>query len=189
MATDRVKVASFDKRLFSNDVLVSDRLMKLMGVIQDSDIQYEVQDNVVVLKSDKCTIYGNLDEVGGYPVAVVSDLISMDFPSSCKINKQSFINMLDRISLFVGKYDNKAIHMKFEKHGISIANMAGKSEEVIDYDSVKSYKAFDCIVDIELLLAQLKAYSSDVLDIQFGNEATLKLVDDDITYIVALNNE
>ena len=189
MATDRVKVASFAKKLFDNNVLVSDRLMKLLGVIQDSDINYEILDTVAVFNSDKCIIYGNLDEVGDYPVDIVNGLIDMDFPSSCKINKQSFINMLDRISLFVGKYDNRAIHMKFEKHGISITNMAGKSEETIDYDSVKDWQAFDCAIDIELLLAQLKAYASDTLSIQFGNEATVKLIDDDMTYIVALNDE
>jgi hypothetical protein len=79
--------------------------------------------------------------------------------------------------------------MSFNKSGIIVTNKSGKSVETIEYQSVKKHKDFDCIADIEFLMSQIKAYASDVIELHYGRENSIKLVDGNITQIVALNEE
>ena len=186
LATDSYKIASFDINLLDAEYLVSPNMLDLFKVVSQETVYYKIKENSIWFTAGDIMIYGKLME-GAYPVDVLEKLLSEKFPSVCKINKSDFLSLLDRISLFVSKNDDKAIKMNFTKTGIEVTNKAGKSAEIIEYQSVKKHKDFSCIIDIEFLTTQIKAYASDVIELHYGRENSIKLVDGNIIQIVALN--
>lgn len=186
-ASDRFKIASFDLRLFDKDCLVSPQLMELIDVIADGTINYFIKDNTIILNAKYGKIFcKHVDGVEEFPIQAIQDFIQRDFESVCTVNKNDFIALLERISLFVSKYDDKAVRLYFEADGIRVSNKSRKSNELIEYLSSKDYKAYDCIIDVDMLVTQLKAYNSDSVEIHYNNETSLKFVDNDIVQITAL---
>ncbi len=188
IATDQYKIASFNTKLLDDERLISPELMNLLDIVSKDTIDYKVSGDSILFVSDDIQIYGKLMSEE-YPVDVLEKLLNEKFPSVCKVNKQDFLNLLDRMALFVSKYDDKAIKMSFTKEAITVTNKAGKSSEVIEYQSVKKHKDFNCTIDIEFLTTQIKAYASDVVEMHYGKENSIKLVDGNITQVIALNEE
>ena len=189
IATDRYKIASFDNAMLNKEVLMSSKLMDLLSLV-DTDIKYHIAKNYMVFEGDNVSIFSKqADDVSEYPIDAIEKLINQDFKSVCKVNKNNFIALLERIALFVGKYDDKAVRLYFEKDGIRVSNKNRKSSEVIDYIDSKKFKAYDCTIDVDMLLSQLKAYGSDAVEIHYNNDSCIKFVDGSIVQIVALMTE
>lgn len=188
LATDSYKIASFNKKLLDGEYLIAPELLDLFSVVSTDKINYKIVGDSIVFEAGDVTIYGKLMNEE-YPVDVLEKLLSEKFPSVCKINKQDFLNLLDRISIFVSKYDDKAIRLYFEKDGITVSNKNRSSNEKIEYKDSKKHKDFDCVIDVEFLTTQIKAYASDVIEMHYGKENSIKLVDGNITQIVALNEK
>ena len=189
IATDRYKIASFDNRMMSKEVLMSSRLMDLLN-LSENTLNYKIDKDCMVFDSDDCTIFSKqMDDIEEYPIDAIESLISEKFKSVCKVNKNEFIALLERIALFVGKYDDRAVRLYFEKNGIRVCNKNRKSNEVIDYSDSKGFKEYDCTISVDMLLAQLKAYGGDMVELHYNNDKCIKFVDGSITQIVALMSE
>lgn len=189
MATDRYKVASFNKQIVTEETLISSQLMNLLS-LTDKDIKYFISSNHMIFENDDITIYSKQsDDVSEYPVDVLENLIRQDFKSVCKVSKNEFIALLERIALFVGKYDDRAVRLYFEKNGIRVSNKNRKSNECIDYVDSKNYEVYDCTINVDMLLSQLKAYAGDMVELHYNNDSSIKFVDGTITQIVALMTE
>lgn len=189
VATDRYKIASFNNKVCKEEILISAKLMDLLSIM-DSDIQYKIEKDCMLFDAGKCAIFSKQsDDVTAYPIDVIEKLIEEDFESVCKVNKNDFIALLERIALFVSKYDDKAIRLYFEKDGIRVSNKNRSSNELVEYSDSKKYKSYDCIINVDMLLDQLKAYSKDIVEIHYNNDKSIKFVNDDITQIVALMEE
>lgn len=186
VAADGKQVASYAKPLFDGKVLLSPNLVELLGLMTD-DIQYYITDDVMLFKTDNCYVYSRQgNDVEEYPIFNIDKLIDQKFTSTCKVTKGAFIALLERIALFVGKHDNKAIKLSFSKEGISVANKSSNSNEVIEYVSSKKHNDYECFINIDMLLDQLKAYQGDTVEIQYNNPVCIKFTGDDITQILAL---
>lgn len=189
-ATDRFKIASFDVGMFKEECLVSSQLMDLIGVIAQENISYFINGEVMLFETKVGSVFcKNVESTEEYPIQAINNFVDQDFKSVCKVNKNDFIALLERIALFVGKYDDKAIRLYFEADGIRVSNKSRKSNELIEYSDSKDYEQYDCTIDIDMLLTQLRAYNSDVVEIHYNNEACIKFVDNDIIQIVALMEE
>ena len=188
LATDSYKIANFDVGLFKSEYLISPELMDLLDIADTDSITYILINDSVVFTAGDIKIFGKLMQ-GDYPVDLLEKLLAEKFPSICKISKQDFLNLLDRISIFVSKYDEKAIRLYFEKDGITVSNKNRSSNEKIEYKDSKKHKDFDCVIDVEFLTTQIKAYASDVIELHYGRENSIKLVDGSITQIIALNEK
>ena len=189
IATDRYKIASYNTTVIDKEILVSAKLMDLLS-LADDDIKYKIEDDCMLFNGGKCTIFSKqVDDVTEYPIDVIEKLIEEDFKSVCKVNKSEFIALLERISLFVGKYDDTAVRLYFEKDGIRVSNKNRNSNELISYIDSKKYKSYDCVINVNMLLDQLKAYSKDVVELHYNNDKAIKLVSDNVVQIVALMTE
>lgn len=189
-ATDRFKIASFDVGMFTKECLVPSQLMDLLGVIAQESISYFINDEVMLFETKVgevfCKYIGNTED---YPIQAINSFVEQDFKSVCKVNKNDFVALLERIALFVGKYDDKAIRLYFEADGIRVSNKSRNSNELIEYTDSKDYEQYDCTIDIDMLLTQLKAYNNDIVEIHYNNDTCIKMVDNDIIQIVALMDD
>lgn len=193
VATDHSKIAGFNKALLDVDgtsakLLISTELMNLLDVIETGPILYQLADNILVFEADDCVIVGKeANGLDDFEIDGINGLLNTEFPSVCKVNKQDLLNLLDRMSLFVGKYDDNALKLIFEKEHIVVTNKNQKSSEIIDYKDSKDFKSFECIIDVPTFVTQIKAYAGDVIELHYGREESVKLIDGDLTHIIALN--
>lgn len=190
VATDTYKIASMDVPMFSAPRLVSAELLDLLAVVNAEKIETYIIDNKVVFDTPDCTVYGVFMEgIEDYAIDAISELVDMSFDSSCSIPKSAFIQLLDRLALFVGPYDKNAITLTFTSIGLQISSKASSGVEIIPYIASDGFKDFTCAIDIEMLRTEVKAIQSDVIELYYGEDNGIKLVDGNITIIVALLEE
>lgn len=189
VATDTFKIASMNVKLFDTNVsyLISPELMNLLGLMTSEKIGVIFRDTDIVFKTDDCVVIGKaMDGIEDYAIDAISDLVDIDFGSSCKIPKSVLLQLLDRLSLFVGTYDKNAVRLTFTREGIQVESKASNGIEIIKYVDSTNFKEFTCLTDIGMLTQEVKAIQSDVIELYYGEDNAIKFVDGNITIIVAL---
>lgn len=186
ITSNREQIALYDSPVFDENVVMPPRLVDLLGLIT-TDAKYYVDDSVIIFSGDNIKIFSRRgNNVSEYPVDLIKQIASSSYKSECKVNKNDFIALLERMSLLVGKYDDRAVKLYFEKDGIKVTNRGLNSDETIKYQSSKKYKQYDCEINVDMLLSQLKAYSGDIVEIHYNSDATIKFVSGDLSQIIAL---
>ena len=188
MSTDTYTVGSYARGFSKKPILVSSDVMDLVcllnGEIEVSTdgtyLKFEAQDGVVIGKV--------VDGIDRYAIDDLNALVEQDFEHSCKLSKQAILGLLDRISLFVGQYDNGEITLSFKADEVEVSTKT--ANEPIKYaEPSDNAKEFTCKTDIGTLIPQIKAQLGNVFEIQYGNENAIKLIDGELTSVVALLEE
>ena len=188
IATDTYKIASLAANVFQTEpMLISAETMNLLDVITCETFDFYKNDDVLLFDTPDCVVYGHVMEgVDDYNVEAITTLLEQQFVSNCELDKNVLLSILDRISLFVGQYDNKAIMLTFTEEGLYVSSRTSTGVETIPYIKNNNFKPYTCNIDIDMLTTQLKANSAEHINLQYGNESSIKLVDDSITQVIAL---
>jgi len=188
VTTDTFKMCGLNTQIFEEPTLISPELMNLLDIMTEEKISvYKQGDDILQFVSKDCIIYGHtMEGVEDFEIGVISEMLDEKFKSRCKVDKTAILSLLDRISLFVGAYDDKAIVLTFTKEGIDVSSKQSDGVESITYLESKGFKAFTCKVDITMLVQQIKANESESIQIEYGNDRSLKIVDGDVTQVLAL---
>lgn len=187
VATDTYKIASMGVKLFESEPkLISAELMDLLAVINDEKIKVEMNDTDVVFSTSDCVVCGKFMEgIEDYAIDAIMGLVDTEINSSCSIPKNAILQLLDRLSLFVGTYDKNAIHLTFTPNGLQVSSKAANGVEIIDYVSSENFKDFTCTVDIQMLTQEIKAIQNDIVELYYGEDNAIKMTDGNITIIIA----
>lgn len=187
VTTDRCKICSLDADLFGEPVLLAPETVNLLEVMTEEKIKAVVQDDIVEFITKDCIVYGHvMNCLQDFAIEAISDLLDEKFASSCTVSKTDLLALLDRVGLFVGTYDNHAITFTFTDTGIDVSSKQSNGVETIPYISSKNPKPYVCRLDILMLIQQIKANSADALNIQYGNDQSIKFVDGNVTQVLAL---
>lgn len=187
VATDTYKIASMDVKMFDKPRLISSEMLDLLAVIDTEKINAYLTDNDVVFSTPTCTVCGKLMEgIEDFAIDPIMGLVQTEFDSVCSVPKNALLQLLDRLSLFVGPYDKNAIHLTFTSQGLQVSSKATNGIEMINYISSENFKDFTCAIDIQMLINEVKAISNDVIEIHYGEDNAIKMIDGNITIIVAL---
>ena len=187
VSTDTYKICGIDIKLFDEPALISAETMDLLNVFVDEKIKVLRANNTIVFETPSSTIYGKLmDSIADYQIDAISGLLDQEFESSCKISKSELLKLLDRLSLFVSAYDKNGIYLTFTQSGLQIDSKQANSTELISYSESSKFKPFTCCIDIEMLNSQVKANTSDSIEIHYGEENAIKLQEGNTTQIIAL---
>lgn len=187
VATDTYKIASLDSKLFTDPKLVSPEMINLVSIMSDEQITVNIKDNIIVYSTPSCTVYGpTMEGIEDYAIDPITDLIDLEFYNVCKLPKTTFLQLLDRLALFVGVYDKNGVDLVFTESGVVVSSKAGSGTELIPYIESKNPKNFSCTVDIQMLTQQVKSIQSDVLELYYGLDNAIKFVDGNITVVLAL---
>lgn len=190
VATDTYKIASMGVKIFDSPRLLSPEFMNLLGVINTEKINVSIMGDKIVCSTPDCTVYGVvMDCIDEYSIDAISGLLDTEFDSFCSIPKTAFVQLLDRLSLFVGAYDKNEIRLTFTRDGLHVSSKASTGVEIIKYISSENFIDYTCTIDIEMLMQEVKAIQSDVIELHYGTDNAIKLVDGNITIIVALLEE
>lgn len=187
VATDTYKICGMDIKLFDEPKLINPEMMNLLDVMTDEQISVTIKDNVLAFITPNCQVYGHtLEGIEDYAIAAINGLLNESFDSVCKLPKNVLLNLLDRLSLFVGVYDKNGIYLTFANNGLIVSSKATTGTETIEYVDSKNFKDFTCCIDIEMLKSQVKAQAGDIIELWYGKDNAIKLVDNNITSIIAL---
>ena len=187
VATDTYKIASMNVSIFDSPKLVSPEFLDLLSVMRTEKIETYIMDNDIVCSTPDCIVCGKfMDGLDEFAIDAIMGLVDTEFNNFCSVPKNAFLQLLDRLSLFVGQYDKNAIHLTFTKDGLQISSKAANSIEVIDYVSSSNFVPFTCAVDIQMLTQEVKSIKTDVIELYYGEDNAIKMTDGNITIIVAL---
>lgn len=187
VATDTYKIASMDVDLFGAKKLVSPEFMELLSVMNTEKITAMFTDTDIVCSTPDCIVYGKfMDGIEDYAIDAIMDLVNTEMTSFCSIPKNAILQLLDRLSLFVGTYDKNAIHLTFTQDGLQVSSKAANGVELINYVASDNFKDFTCAIDIQMFTNEVKSIQNDVIELYYGEDNAIKMTDGNITIIVAL---
>lgn len=177
----------------SHPCLIAASTVDLLGLMITKEIEVSFSaDNsfAVQFESETCAVYSSLmDSISDFQIDIISQLLDDDFPSVCKVSKYEFSHLLDRLVLFVGPYDNNCVYLTFTNEGIIVNSLQTSGVELVEYVGSLNHKDFKCCIDIEMLLSQIKAYPSDIIELHYGKDNAIKLVDGNVTQIISLQDD
>lgn len=187
IATDTYKIANMDISLFDAPVLVSAELMNLLSVMTEENIYVSITGDVLQFSTTNCRVYGRaMEGIEDFAVEPIMSLVDTDMDSSCKLNKTELLQVLDRLSLFVGPYDKNAVRFTFTREGLEISSKAASSVEMIPYIGSEKFTDFTCMIDVQMITQEVKAIQSDVIEMYYGEDNAVIMKDGNITIVVAL---
>lgn len=187
VATDTYKIASMGVNLFDTNRLVSPEFMDLLAVMNGEKITVRMTDTDIVCSTPDCIVCGKFMEgIEDYAIDAITGLVESEFDSFCSVPKNALLQLLDRLSLFVGTYDKNAIHLTFTPNGLQVSSKAANGVEIIDYVSSENFKDFTCAIDIQMFTNEVKSIQNDVIELYYGEDNAIKMTDGNITIIVSL---
>ena len=189
ISTDTYKICGMGINMLDIPVLISSPMMELLNLMSEEKVAVRVDEDksIVIFDTNDCVVYGHVgDGIDDFDVKAITNLLNTEFDSVCKVNKANMLATLDRIALFVGKYDNKAIRLNFTADGIDISSVQTSGIESVEYMENENFKEFTAMIDIEMLVSQLKAYVYDVVEIHYGHDKFISLISGNTTQIIAL---
>lgn len=187
VATDTYKIADMGIQLFHKPALISVEMMDLLNIIVSEKIIVTRDGNRIQFNAEDCTIYGTLmEDIEDYAHEAISELVNTEFDSMCGLPKSELLQVLDRLSLFVGTYDKNAIRFTFTKDGLEISSKASSGVEIVEYQSSENFIPFTCLLDIQMITQEVKAIEADVIEMYYGEDNAIKMIDGNITVVVAL---
>ena len=187
VATDSYKIASLAIPMFDEPKLVSSEFLDLVAVMRAEKIKATFSDTDVRFETPDCTIAGKfVDGIDDFAIEPITNLIEQEFDSHCGVPKNDLLQMLDRLSLFVGTYDKNAVDLTFTNQGLQVSSKASSGVEILPYVTSDNQIDFTCAVDIQMLVNEVKAIQNDLIEIYYGDDSSIKLVDGNITIVIAL---
>jgi hypothetical protein len=140
-----------------------------------------------MFSSPDCVVYGRtMEGIEDFQVEDIEGVLDMEFPSMCKLKKSHVLQLLDRLSLFVTSMDKDEVDFAFTKEGLQVSSKASSGTELIKYLESEDFSDFVCSVDIEMLTAQVKAIAGDTVELYYGDENALKLVEGNTVQVLSL---
>ncbi len=187
ITSDRKKICSTSIKVFDNPMIITAALMDLLGVLTDENIEVLTAGDSALYRTEHDVIYSPITEgVDTFPVKAIDSLVEQDFSSVCKISRSALLNVIDRLSLFVVPYDKHGIYLTFNNEGVLLSSKKSSGQELIPYISSENFSPYTCCIDIEMLRSQIVTQDSEDIELYYGSEVAIKMVNKNITQIVAL---
>ena len=189
-STDKAMMSIFKHNVFDEPYLINKEFVDLMSMGL-SDVSLSRCENSLVadIETDGCSIRictSVSDGVSDFNIEGINKFAALEVTSFCRFKKAQMLELLDRLSLFVSKFDDGAIELHFADNYIEVSSMASNGIESVDYTESKDTKDMTIKINIDRFRNQLKAYGSDIVDLYYGSDVCIKLVDGDITQVIAL---
>lgn len=187
ISTDRQLVFQSNVGLSKEPLLISSEMAELLLLVDSGDINVLHKDNNLIFFNQSFKIAGKeLEGKETYPVSQISNLIDSSYENTVKVNKQELLNVLDRMSLFVTEYDKNGIFLNFTSNQLCIKSQKSNAIESINYIDNKLANIFECLVDIEMLKSQVETISTDIVEMYYGQEKSIKILDGNCVHIISL---
>lgn len=190
ITSDAANIAINSCSITDEPILISSQLMNLIGLFSDEDITFSKNGDKLLFSTPTMVVYGTIaDGLSDYPNEPIISYLDTEFLSNCEVSKTAFLNVLDRMSLFVDDFNQCNLNFNFTSEGIKISNKANTAMEVVPYiGEVSMTEPYTCVINTMQLKAQITSLTSDVVEIHFAHpeDICIKFVEENVTKITAL---
>lgn len=196
MASNGYAVSSLNRTVFKENKSITTDLMNILGVITDDTINVygnvklnsaDVEIRELLFESAHYSVYGiEASDGNEFPLVSLNEWLAKPFPYTCQLPKNSVLQLLGRISLFIEEYDNNTITLNFTEDYLEVSSRALTGVENIKYLDSEAHANYSCLINIKQLEPQVKALSGDIITLQYGDDGAIKLFDDSIITIIAI---
>lgn len=190
-ATDKAMLGLYGCKLFDSEdtkFLLSPQFIDLLAYAgEDVSLAYNKDSKVLIANASNFTVVTkDVTDCSEYNIEGLKKMLSIEQESYCKIRKKELLDLLDRLSLFVGEYDDGGITLQFTSNSLKVSSMSSSGVEIVNYAESKDAKDKTVKINIIRLISQLKSYISDMVELYYGSDLCIKLVDGDVTQVIAL---
>lgn len=189
-ATDKAMMGLYDNKMFDGDYkfLINSTFVELLDLATDTiSLEFNEETSTLIATAPNYCLYAKvMTDCAEFNITAIKKMLAVEQESYCKVRKHDLLDLLDRLSLFVGAYDDGGIKLDFTSDSIEVSSMASTGIETVNYTESKDAKDKSIKININRLIAQLKSYTSDVVEIYYGSDLCIKLVDGDVTQVIAL---
>ena len=194
--TNGIMVCNSTINVFAEKTILPPEIVELLAEFDDV-IEYTENDNGSYIFHDgiMSICFTNTLNVDEYPYEPLSNLIKTEFTQSFSIERKYFINVLNRISLFISPYDDLGIKMSVIASGvdsgitITTKNKSGDEKLISIKSDSNTEETFSIKVNVEFLKQQLKAMTNDFVSLNFGGNRCLCILDEQTIRLIALQEE
>lgn len=187
LTTNREMVCYIEENILNKPILLLDTTAELLQLLTTPTMLLFIDDNKLVFKTENIVIYcRELEGKDLYPIVPIETLVKANYETSISVNKQDFLNVLDRMSLFVTDYDKNGVYLKFTKDGLEVRSQKSNAIELLDIKSDKPILEFECLADVEMLKSQIQTLASDIVSLYYGQSSSIEIKEGNIIMILSL---
>lgn len=192
------KLASPVKLLFNS------RLVKLFKLFKNESVHFKLAQEpldenltqtVVKFENDSIAITAilNCDAtlINSVPVTAIRNRANSAYTYSVSINKQELLDCINRLLLFISFHSDKVVlkpysKFIFTKDHVVIHDVNEVNHEDIYYNSpiVDDMEDYEALLDLTELKMTLDNYTSDYINLKFGNHQAIVIFKDTIANVV-----
>lgn len=187
LTTDTRMICYIEENILDKPILLLDTTAELLQLLTTPTMLLFIDDNKLVFKTDNIVIYcKELEGKDLYPIAPIENLVKTSYETSISVNKQDFLNVLDRMSLFITDYDKNGVYLKFTDAGLEVRSQKSNAVEVLEIKSDTAIMQFECLADVEMLKSHIQALSNDVVVLYYGQATSIEIKENDVIMILSL---
>jgi DNA polymerase III subunit beta len=186
VTTDGVKMCFNEVTIFTNQrALIPQKLADLLSVLNTEDVEIRKDGNKLLFKAGNVTIFGTeLDGIEEYPD--ISPILSIPYSNYAVIRRQSLIDTLERVSLFLDSTSNNGVKLTFKSDGLYVTDLKDKTCEVIEYISnTQEEQDVELVFNLKYLKDLLEALSKESAEVFYGTDLPIKLKEDTVTLLLS----
>ena len=187
IATNMEVINMLNTKLLNTEepLFISSELMDLVGLCTDEVIDVRYEDGVIDFITNSVKIHGTLFEYAEqYQTDDINEVAKNEYPSQCSVNKNVLLQTLDRIALFTDdEFSDNAVNIKFTADGLTIESPMSNGVETIEYVTSDHDEDFSGTIDAVALKDQIRPYSAEHVEILYGREDSIKLVQDEQNFV------
>lgn len=163
-------------------ILIRPEMLDMLVTIDAEEVNlFQWGDSWLYFQSDDIEVIGKQLE-GIEDFADISEITETEFPGEVVLNKNDVINILDRLTLFLSKFDKNLVTLTFTEKQLEIQTTSG-SFESIDYISIietsnksdKKAHEFSCMVNTTFIKDILAVVNEDNFVIKYGDDVLLNI--------------
>lgn len=187
LTTNGEMICYIEKNILNKPILLLDTTAELLQLLTTPTMLLFIDGNKLVFRTDNIVIYcRELEGKDLYPIAPIENLVKTNYEASINVNKQDFLNVLDRMSLFITDYDKNGVYLKFIDAGLEVRSQKSNAVEILEVKSDTPIMQFECLADVEMLKSQIQALSNDIVVLYYGLPTSIEIKENDVTIILSL---
>lgn len=187
ITTDENVICFNTMKLVDEPILVPPQIVELLALSTQEKIDYWYNGSELLFETPELVLHGSeLEGKDNFPVEEIGGYLDAIFPASCKVPKDLFLDIIDRLSLFIEPYDKNGAYLTFTDTGINISSKQSSSFESVSYVTSDNFMPFMCCVDIPVFKAQVESTPGETIQLWYGDEAAMKITSGNIVRVLAL---
>ena len=191
ITADHLRITKYKTKTEFNGILIPSNLLDLIAIFDTPFINVKIFSGNILFYSDNIEVYGSLQYgAENFPEDNINQAIETSFENECLINRNDLLEALNRLSIYVTEKDKNGVSVQVSKYNMTITNLNTNTIEVLEIRSKNHTNdlTYEFMIDIDFWKNSISCQDCEDINL-FYNGPGIKMIDDDVTYVVSLLEE